>query len=382
MQEFLKRLTLDDQAQKTDKILKSWREEHRRSLQDLFDRVDDQAFFKPISNLVNQWSKDSRLLSVEQNKFQFNICLFVEAKTGRKGLEYREAIQILREMSFVKNEQSKILYKAIEDQRTEIALQQQIITCLEYRHVLESLPQKDFPIMTALAGTNSGTGAWQKTWRLAVEYELDKMLVDYIKPPPPAIAPAKSTITAPPAAGTLGTGATSSTSATLSANSTTSLTPSKSPPSLRALLQSDFDGWAKGSKQLNNDKNAKIVPTAMPAVPGAAPNMAGGPAGAASTPSAPRTKRPKGAPPLPGTWTTGNFILVESYKPDYETWPSFQTGYNLYGELSANIHTYGKSYDIHEINFTKSHRIILQWLNPKVGPISDPKAEKVNWEEV
>lgn len=315
--------------------------------------------------LVKSWSEDSRLLSAEQDKFQSNLCLFVEAKTGRKGLRYGEAIQFLREMSFTKNEQSKILYEAIEKQHTTIALQQQIITCLEYRHVLESLPKKNSSAMTALTGTNSGSGAWQKTWKFAVEDELEKMMTEYItakgaSQPAPSATNA-STTPAPSAAGPSATGAPSSAPAILPPSSSThSSVNSATPPSLRALLQSDFNNWASYSQQL---KTAQSVPTAMPAATGTASNPP-------TIPPAPHAKRPqgRGAPPaIPGPWTTGRLPCIENFKPHYETWPSFQTGYNLYSELSGNIHTYGNRYEVNEINFTKSHRIILKWLNPKLG---------------
>ena len=341
-------------------------------------------YFREISGLIDAWSKDSRLLSVEQDKFQFNTCRFVEVKTGRKGVKYREAGRILREISFVKNEQSKILYEAIEKQRTEIALQQQIVTCLEYRHVLECLPQKRFPAMVKLPGTDSGTGAWQKMWRLAVEDELDRMIEGYINSTGPALPP-PSTKKVSPQAGVSATGATSSATIMVSKGPPLGSTHSKKPPSLRALLQSDFDHWSKGSSQLAKDKNDKKVPTTKPVALQAVPGGAGGPAisGAVPPTHGPKCKKPKGIPSHSGTWTTGNFIRVEVYKPDYETWRSFQTGYNLYGELSANIHTYGKSFDVHEINFTKSHRIILQWLNPKTGNAdSDFESGDVNWEQV
>lgn len=159
-----------------------WREERRRSLEIMFADTEDKVLLKEISNLLKEWSKDPRLLSAEHDKFQSNICLFVEAKTGRKGLQYREAIDKLREISVIKSEQSKILYEAIEKQRTEIALQQQIITCLEYRFALEHFPQKDTPEMVILSNP-SATSAWRRMWKLAVEGELEKMIQDYINPP-------------------------------------------------------------------------------------------------------------------------------------------------------------------------------------------------------
>ena len=321
----------------------------------MFQALPNQPILIEISDLVKKLLKNPELLSAEYNKFQSNVCKFVENLTGRKIIQYPEAIQTLQEMSLVKNEQSKTLYEAIEKQQTELALLQQIITCLEYRYTLERLPQTDTPCMTALAGTNSGTGAWQKMWRLAVEYELDRMIIDHINPPIPAVHPV------PPAGGS---------------------PPAIPPPSLRALLEQDFTYWAKQSAQLIADKAAGNVPTVVPPPP-AVP--AGGSAQAApvsggAAPLPPRGKRPKGALTA-GIWTTGNYIRVEIYKPDYETWPSFQCGYNLYGELSGNIHTYNRSYDIHEINFTKSYRNVFEWLKPDANAI-DPNTKEVDWKKL
>ena len=79
---------------------------------------------------------------------------------------------------------------------------------------------------------------------------------------------------------------------------------------------------------------------------------AGGPAAAAAT-----------------ARTTGQYARVQTYNPEYDKWPSFQHGDNLYSELSTNIHSYNKSYNVEEINFTQSHRIILEWLSPDLDAI-------------
>ncbi|KAF2809974.1 uncharacterized protein BDZ99DRAFT_570606 [Mytilinidion resinicola] len=332
LQKILNRSTNNEELKKRYKIEKSWREDRRWSLLALLDIVKDQAFLKEIRNLLKEWSSNPRLLSLEHDKFQSNICLFVEARTGRKGLQYQEN-----------------LYEAIEKQRTDIALQQQIITCLEYRYALEHRPQKHAPLMTTLAGTASATGAWQMMWKLAMETELDKTIVDYINPLNPALLPATSTTTASSAASTL---ATPVAGAVLSCSSTTNPTPLAAPPSFRVLLQLDFSFWAKACVQLRNAKNPPTI------TGGTAPSTAPGTAPVTAAP--PLAKHRKWASP-PSWTTTGNFNqTVEVYKPEYWTWPSFRHGYDLYSELSANIHTYNKSYDIHEINFTRNSRLILK----------------------
>ena len=334
-------------------VQKSWREEQRRLLKDLFDDVQDKWYFHQISMLLTEWSRDPRLLSLEQDKFQSNVCQFAESKTGKSDVSYEEAVKLLRDMSVVKNEQSRVLYDAFEIQRTEIARQQQIITCLTYRFALENLPQ-DAPIMDQTPGKKSATGAWQKMWRLAVEAELDRMIVEYIDPESPLLAP--PTI--------------SGTTHNTSANSATVNTP-KFPRSLKELLQSDFDYWTSQHRsktdRLEVARQSKNVPTFAIGT-----GSAHVPAGVAVVAGVTFTNgtialatSPVQIPANGATWRTGKYVRVEYFGLNYDKWPSFSHGHTLYGELSNNIHTYEKSYDIDETNFTKSQRTILEWLAPR-----------------
>ena len=290
-------------------------------------------------------------------------------------------------MSVVKNEQSRVLYEAFEIQRTEIARQQQIITCLTYRFALERLPQKDALIMTKTPGTtNSATGAWQKMWRLAVEAELNRMLVDYIDPQSSLLASSTTSGTTS-ATGVTAIGATPAVPGhNTSANSATVNTP-KPPHSLRKLLQSDFDYWTSKQKstsdlQVAKNKNKK-VPTGAglprPAVPAGVAVVDGVTVTGGNIALATPTANP------PPNGRTGKYVRVEFYPPPYDKWPSFSHGHTLYGELSSNIHTYQKSYDIDETNFTKSQRTILEWLAPRdlAKSLEDGRVmwETVDWEE-
>ena len=138
--------------------------------------------------------------------------------TGKKGLKYQEAILTLRDMSVNRNEQAKVLYEAIQTQQTQIHLQQQIISCLEYRHVLEELPNTESTMSTPPMLKHGHAVAWKTTWRLAVECELNEMIKIHIKPLP-----------------------TESTAAT-------SIESKRS--KLRNFLQYDFEHWVKDSTQL------------------------------------------------------------------------------------------------------------------------------------
>ena len=415
-------------------------------LGNLFDRVQDKWELNNISMLLTQWSREPRLLSLEQDRFQSNVCRFVESKTGKSAISYEEAVRLLRDMSVVKNEQSRVLYDAFKIQRTEIARQQQIITCLTYRFALEHLPQKGADIMTKTGGagrTDSATGAWQKMWRLAVEAELDRMLVEYIDPKSPLLAtpttsgttsttglgtgPATGSaaavgapVSVPTSTGT-GVGAATTTTAQASAPvttvSTTGVTPIGATPavpghntstnsatvntpkpshSLKKLLQSDFNFWTSNqrsnSKQgstsdLEVAKTNKLVPTGA--------GLTGGadvPAGVAILAGVKVTKGKialatfTAQPPSNGaSWWTGKYLRVECYKPPYDKWPSFSHGHTLYGELSNNIHTYEKSYAVDETNFTKSQRTVLEWLAPrdlgKTVEDGSVRWEAVDWEK-
>lgn len=141
------------------------------------------------------------------------MCLFVEFMTGRKDLGYQGAIDFLRDLAVKRSNQWSILYKKIEENDSEITRQKQIITCLEYRHVLENLPNKNCSHVVAKG--YSATSVWKETWKLAVELELEDMIRGYI-------------------------------------NSRNPSQPGTIPPAptsrLRPLLQSDFDFWA--SKRL------------------------------------------------------------------------------------------------------------------------------------
>ena len=158
----------------------SWKEERLMFLNDIFNRFDNKALLIEISDILRKGLEDPHELSAELEKFQSNICVFVEGMTGEKALNYPKAIQSLRNMSVNKNEQAKVLYEAIERQQMEIIKQQQIIACLEFRHALEELPNMTSTMQLPPRPAHGHAGAWKRTWRLAVECELDEMIRIYI----------------------------------------------------------------------------------------------------------------------------------------------------------------------------------------------------------
>lgn len=451
-------------------VEKTWREERLMSLHDILQESHNQPLLIKISDILKNGLANPRDLSAEQDKFQSNISLFVEGLTGKKGLEFQEALLTLRDMSVNKNEQAKVLYEAIQKQQTQIHLQQQIISCLEYRHVLEELPNRKSKMETPPRPTHGHAEAWKKTWRLAIECKLDKMIKIHISPLPaestlvtspdskrslekhvvsgePEQASTTQTTPTPKSASSNSSAPTNE--ATLSINtSPTALSAARS--SLRQFLQYDFNNWAKGSTQLKKARNTRKIPgrekrkqaSSEPTNPklGTFPEIADfvfeslyGPvepgAGISSTEATENTEEPdttdtinprdpidaqatqdaiitstreagsinstnasSNAQTRDDTHTvskskhaktsqyksTGNFQTVNGFKPDYEVWPSFQRGDSMYHDLSRNIHQYGKSYEVHEINFSNSDMSIFAWLKPDPKDF-DPDTKEVDW---
>ena len=238
------------------KVEKSQKEARLDSLRGIFERIKNQELLVELSDRLKGWSSFSQALSVEHHKLQSNVSFFVEGLTGEKELTYQKAIRILRDISVNKTEQSKVLYEAIEKQQTQIALQQQIITCLEYRHAIEELPNMTSSLQNPPRPTDGHSGAWKKTWRLAVECELDVMIRIYINPPP----------TEPATVASPGTNEDASSEHTAPANkdassgNTNRVVPPAARLFLRQLLQYDFDKWAKNSAPLKEAKRTVKVP--------------------------------------------------------------------------------------------------------------------------
>ena len=80
----------------------------------------------------------------------------------------------------------------------------------------------------------------------------------------------------------------------------------------------------------------------------------------------------------------GNQNKTSVHDTNFEEWPCYKRGLQLYGELSSNIHKYDdmkfSPYDIDDSNWSRSERIMLKALKPKHWEKSpDGEILDVNW---
>ena len=87
-------------------------------------------------------------------------------------------------------------------------------------------------------------------------------------------------------------------------------------------------------------------------------------------------------------WRKDHKTATSIPRENYIKWPNYERGEALYGELSNNIHLYqGKqetTYEIHDSNWSRTDRTILNSLKPKTWPSTpagdDPELPgTVNW---
>ena len=247
-----------------------------------------------ISQELDSNAKDDDECSRTATCFQFhrNVRSFAILITGDEPKNAKVAINNLKQTGINRQQQWEILYTTIEKLRAELEEKRKIVTCLQYRHVLEKLPKKNSTAFTNLRpGINPGgsTGDWQTTWQLADKAELDIVIEEY----------------------NISTGAV--------------VGPARCAPASRLLsrlLQHDFD------HRISNWR--RILP--RPA---------------------------RGAPPPPPP------VLIITNLSQWTEWPSIEKGKNLYSSLSSNIHNFGKSYDVHEINWSSQEKLLFDWLKPK-----------------
>lgn len=122
-----------------------------------------------------------RTLSEEQDEFQSRVSQFLEHLSGESESDFKKATSRLWDIGTENKQQWDILYKVIEKQQTEIYQQGQLISCLEYRHALEMLPNRSAAMLQGLPGkAPSATLVWKKTWEGAVKLELQHMIHERI----------------------------------------------------------------------------------------------------------------------------------------------------------------------------------------------------------
>ena len=308
-------------------VERSWHIERLRAVVDVLEHMDDEecshdeiCFFL---DKLQRLHRDSQTISAAHRYFDLATSAFVEVVSGVRPKNFYDAIQTLREITKQRSQQYKHLYDEIKTMRAEIALHKQIITCLEYRHVLESLPNKDALISKLSlnsADLKDASPTWKHTWRLAVETELAAMLQDVINTRVAASSGAPTATSAPPPTGP-------APSPSPAAGPAASTPP---PPRLTTLLRQEFDLWVH------------------------------------------RHPKPMAAMVASGAPNVSNI--------DYSDWRSYQRGRQLYGELSTNIHTYGKTYDVNDGSWLKTDALILHWLKPKVSK-DDGEVTGVTWDD-
>ena len=304
-------------------VEQSWQIERHRAVVDILEHENDpecphETVCLFLDELQRLNYEELTAISAAHKHYHLATDAFVEIISGARPGGFHDAIRTLREISKQHNQQYKHLYDEIKTMRAEVAMHQQIIACLEYRHVLESLPRKDVLLQKFSlqpADLKDAAPTWKYTWRLAVETELDALLREVISKRAATRTGASVTTPAPQATGTA------------QPPHGPNIQP---PPRLTSLLRNDFELWVKRHAARMN----AMVATGVPVV--------------------------------------GDI--------EYSDWRSYQHGRQLYGEFSNNIHTYGKTYDVKDKNLLRSDALILEWLRPKVIK-EDNDVTGVTWDD-
>ncbi|CAH0018170.1 unnamed protein product [Clonostachys rhizophaga] len=104
-----------------------------------------------------------------------NFCMFARMDTGTQAITtWPEAFQRLKLSAEERSSKWGAIYQEIETLRGTIEEQRQIITCLEYRHILEHLPPDRVP--------GKGGPKWMNLWEEVVNQELDLQLLGNFGP--------------------------------------------------------------------------------------------------------------------------------------------------------------------------------------------------------
>ena len=82
---------------------------------------------------------------------------------------------------------------------------------------------------------------------------------------------------------------------------------------------------------------------------------------------------------------TKNKLATAVPPSEYENWPGYKRGLQLYGELSGTIHQYNNTsrqlYDIKDSNWSKSDRVILAALQPSHFVTLPDGSSDVDWDQ-
>ena len=202
-------------------------------------------------------------ISTAHRHFDLATLAFVEIVSGAHQVDFYQAIDALRDFAKHQNQQHKHIFQEILMMRDQIEKYRKVIVCLEYRHAFEnlSLGGQGYLMKNKIKYENEfkkGTIRWQATLDLALEMELFRMCTEKhskkmktAAPPPSLGIPTSPTTIAQSPSGGVQTHSASTGAPGASANAQNAVTP----PSLRSLLQKDFNIWP--SK--NTTKRSDIV---------------------------------------------------------------------------------------------------------------------------
>ena len=356
-------------------VKRSWHVESYRAVVNVLATMDDERCPQNSAfKLLDQLQKLHREphISMSHRHFDLATLAFVEIISGAQLNDFYDAIQTLRDIAKYRNEQYKHFFDEIKTLRSKIERHRRVIVCLEYRHVLEHLSREGEEYIVKQGrrkrpDLRTGTDMWQAAWELAVETELLKMCQE--KDPP-----------LPPSTSTTGSSASSTTAAQSSSQSAPTTLP-PSPPILRSLLQKDFNVWSSANPTMCSDISHGR-PINQPVQ--AAPVSQGGEKKKKKKKKKQKRQAVQGgqtnqtsqANQTPQANQTSQATASASDIP-YRTWSSYAHGVTLYGDLSNEIHGYGRIYDIADEFWLETDMKVLEWLQPKVKKSEDE--ETVDW---
>ncbi|CAH0044102.1 unnamed protein product [Clonostachys solani] len=139
---------------------KSWPEE----IDDIWKFLSDIMELEPSETKHHQWRYENAFPLTAL--LEANFCMFARMDTGTQAIfSWPEAYQRLKLSAEERASKWGAIYQEIETLRGTIEEQRQIITCLEYRHILEHLPPDRVP--------GKGGPKWMNLWEEVVNQELD-----------------------------------------------------------------------------------------------------------------------------------------------------------------------------------------------------------------
>ncbi|KAH7077507.1 hypothetical protein BKA63DRAFT_489082 [Paraphoma chrysanthemicola] len=262
-----------------------------------------------------------------------NICIFSSLTTKGPILKTKlESMSRLQDFAQEKAKYWGVVYREMEILRKTIEEQQQAITCMEYRQILERLPPSRIP--------GEGGPKWIALWDEIVNEELDLMVTGNFGP---------------------------------------------------RLLTPLFEYKVKHlSKNQRHMVQVEISRQASVAAAAAAATSAGQPAAALTGSAAAPTAAPATAANATVPFAAKNIVIGVNSDPTnifnkagifYKDWPGYHTGSDLFSNLSETIHGYGRRYEFRATNWPMAEQVLLGWLKPKdTNIMKGANVDDVNWD--